>query len=238
MSGLLNQQAAAQTRGDVYKWRDAFAHFDAWDTPRQRKVQEQEARVITRWLIDLRLPRYDILEIGSGNGRVGKTVSKELLERGVDFSYCFSDLLPECVEKSRDTMKDFTEPHRLSFMVLDATEANRVLGERSQTIIISTGFVSAATSKHTLPSIAKTLKNDGVLIVDFINHFSPLVFLSQPIRSLQRAWNYTRNKGKSYHLGSFGIKEFFVAHGLLRVRHRAIRLRMNPLLYMFRKHHD
>lgn len=222
-------------QGDILKWRDAFDRFGSWDTRRQRKVQEREAKVILGWLLDLKRDRYDILEVGCGNGRVGEYIVQNLLDRKIDFSYCFSDLLPESVERARSNLARFPEPDNLSFRTLDIFEAEMALGKGSQYIIISTGFVSAATQRLAIPVVASLLERNGVLIGDFINHFSPAVFLSRPLSSIVGIWKYIKGTGKSYHLGIFGIREAFGAQGLKLERSKAIRLRRNPIICMFKK---
>ncbi len=222
-------------QGDISKWRDAFDRFGSWDTDRQRKVQEREARVILGWLLELGLDRYDILEIGCGNGRVGECIVQGFLERGIDFSYCFSDLLLESVERARSNLAHFSDPDKLSFRTLDVFDAETVLGKASQHIIVSTGFVSAATQRLAIPIVASLLEKGGVLIGDFINHFSPAVFLSRPVSSIMGVWKYIKGTGKSYHLGIFGIRSAFGAVGLTLERSRTIRLRRNPIICMFRK---
>jgi SAM-dependent methyltransferase len=222
-------------QGDISKWREAFDRFGSWDTSRQRKVQEREARVILGWLLDLKRDRYDILEIGCGNGRVGECIAQGLLDRKIDFSYCFSDLLPESVERARSNLARFPELDKLSFRILDIFEAEETLGKESQRIIVSTGFVSAATQRLAIPVAASLLERGGVLIGDFINHFSPAVFLSRPVSSIMGVWKYIKGTGKSYHLGIFGVRSAFGAVGLTLERSRTIRLRRNPIICMFRK---
>lgn len=222
-------------QGDISKWRDAFDRFGSWDTDRQRKVQEREARVILAWLLDLKRDRYDIFEVGCGNGRVGEYIAQGLLDREIDFSYCFSDLLPESVERARSNLARFAAPQKLSFRVLDIFEAETVLGKASRQIIVSTGFVSAATQRSAIPIVASVLRDGGILIADFINHFSPVILFSRPLASFVGIWRHIKRTGKSYHLGIFGIKQAFEAAGLILERSKAIRLRRNPIICMFRK---
>ncbi len=222
-------------RGDISKWKNASRHFGSWNTKKQRKVQELEAEVILGWILELKLPRYDILEIGCGNGHVGECIAQGLLDCGIDFSYCFSDLLPESVEQTRANLVNFSEPSRLSFRVLDIFEAETALGKGSQHVIISTGFVSAATQRHAIPIVASILCDGGVLIADFINHFSLGVFFSHPIRSVVQIYRYVKKTGKSYHLGRLGIRGVFGAQGLTLLRSTAVRFRRNPIVCLFKK---
>lgn len=223
--------------GNKQKWATSFERFEGWNTPWQRRVQEQEARLILSFLLGLQLPRYDILEIGCGNGYLGSIIAHTLLEKSVPFSYHFSDLIDECVGQARKEMQAFPHQNLLKFSVLDAYNADKGPRQGSQSIIISTGFASAATYRDVVPVVASALKPDGVLVADFVNHLSPLVFLSRPLHSfrLLRGLLLKKEHG-DYHFGILGIRKYFSNNGLLLERCATIRWRRNPLLCMFRKH--
>jgi predicted O-methyltransferase YrrM len=232
----MNNAAADQrSHGDASKWKKQFDDFKAWDTPRQRSVQEREARVIVSWLVGLKAPRYDILEIGCGNGLVGKRIIEGLIAAGADFSYCFSDLLPQCLETSRLTLGEAARDPRISFITLDVYEADAVLKKGSQQIIISTGFASAATYRAAVPVVAALLREGGMLIADFVNILSPVVFFARPIELTKQLIATVRGSGSAYHMGHIGIKKFFAQHGLSLVACRSLRLRRNPIMCMFTK---
>ncbi|HEX9608833.1 MAG TPA: methyltransferase domain-containing protein [Candidatus Paceibacterota bacterium] len=216
------------------KWKASFERFSGWNTLKQRRVQKREAQVIAAWLLSLRLPRYDILEVGCGNGHLGRIIADTLAAQRVSFSYHFSDLLPACIAKAKEEMRSAPYSEYVSFSVLDVYRADKVLGERSQSVIISTGFASAATYRDAVPAIARALKEDGVLICDFVNHLSPFVFLSQPFASVRALRRYI-NGVEGYHFGIHGIRRYFGSNGLGMVRSGVLRWRQNPLLCMFQK---
>lgn len=223
-------------QGDSIKWRKDFDAFDRWDSPQQRSVQKKEADVILKWLLELSRGHYAITEIGCGNGYVGSLIVQGLAAAGKPLSYRFTDILPECIECSKETVRRMVglDP-RVAFSTLDVYRAVDIYGPSSQDIIISTGFASAATYKDVIPLVAKLLKEDGVLISDFVNHASPVLFFANPVLSIKRLARFLSRVGKMYHFGVFGLKRVFGAEGLRLVRHRTVRFRRNPLLCMFIK---
>lgn len=225
-----------QKTGDSDKWKGEYVRFGGWNTQRQRRIQEKEARLIFKWLIELNLSRYDILEIGCGNGYVGIRVAELLTEKAVPFCYHFTDLLPQCVAQTRGlAQRSRVSETDTRFSVLDVYRLDQTFEKESQSIIISTGFASAATYQAAVPFVSKILKEEGVLIADFVNNLSLLVFLSTPVRSLSRLRQYRSGSGKSYHFGILGIRNFFTKNRLHLVKSRALRIRRNPLVCMFIK---
>ncbi|GMU73918.1 MAG: hypothetical protein AMXMBFR44_1170 [Candidatus Campbellbacteria bacterium] len=222
--------------GEVDVWEKEYVRFEGWNTLRQRRIQKKEARLIARWLIAQQLPHYDILEIGCGNGYVGICVIKILKEHAMSFSYHFTDLLPRCIERTRKQVCNAgMSENGLRFSVLDVYQAEQVLGAESQQIIISTGFASAATHKDAIPVVARILQKDGLLIADFVNNMSLSIFLTSVLRSIKRYKEYRRGIGKSYHFGILGVRDFFARYGLHLIEHRALRVRRNPIVCMFKK---
>jgi len=224
------------------KWRMTYDRFSGWNTDDQKQVQQAEAEVMARWLLDLQLPSYDILEVGCGNGYFGKVLIEKLIEADVSFTYHFTDFLPECIEQAKRLMEDSGKQAGVSFSIVDVYEIDTVLPAESQSIILSTGFVSPVTYKDALPKVARVLQKDGILICDFVNHLSPLVFLSRPLASIQKLINILQQgRGKKndvlqeYHFGLIGIRRFYQMFGLKLQRCRTIRFRQNPLICMFKK---
>ena len=113
------------------------------------------------------------MEIGCGNGLLGKLIIKDLVKQKKDFSYCFTDLVTDCLKKTEKNVGKFSKLVQVSFKQLDVYQADKQLGKETQQVIISTGFAAAATYKQAVPKVTKTLRKRGVLIADFINHFSP-----------------------------------------------------------------
>ena len=169
--------------GDVKKWKSDFIRRNRWNDTKQRRVQELEAAVVLRWLLDFKLDQYNILEVGCGNGHFGSIVATGLLNKGKKFSYHFSDLLPECVELAKENTKDISGLADISYSALDLFDFdnNQANSLGPYDVVLSTGFVSAATYKDAVPLVSNLLKPGGVLIADFVNHLSPVIFLSQPI---------------------------------------------------------
>lgn len=221
------------------QWETISKQNSYWDSEKAKKIQKTESRIIIKWLKDLKLPRYDILEIGCGNGYVGREIADWLLSEGLEFTYHLTDLLPTCLEKTKENFSDFAARDKIKYSLLDIYEADKILGEKSQKIIISTGFASAASYKNAIPITSKLIENGGILISDFINHFSPLVFLLNGKKSFTRLVNLKKHmndpNSKYYHFGRKGIKEYFGSHGLDLIKMKTVGLRRNPLIAMFRK---
>lgn len=231
----------AESKARREKWLESSKRFSGWDTSKQRDVQQEEANLTAKWLLALKLPQYDILEIGCGNGFFGKILIEKLLAAGAPFTYHFTDFLPECLDKAKDTTRALGVSEKLSFSVLDVYEIDSITPPSSQQIIVSTGFASPATYAQAVPKVARVLKKDGILICDFVNHFSPLVFLSRPFYSIKKLAHsiYVLLTGGSaeerYHFGIFGVRSFFKTHGLTLKSAAAIRFRRNPIICMFWK---
>ena len=79
-------------KGDVAKWQLTLQRDKIWDTPHHRKIKS-EAKIILKWLLDLDLAKYEILEIGCGNGYVAKIIIDEFQRNNIEFTYQLTDLL-------------------------------------------------------------------------------------------------------------------------------------------------
>jgi len=226
-------------KGDVSKWENVSKREQYWNIGRARKIQELESQKIIQWLIDLKLSKYQILEVGCGNGYLGYLIISALRERSFPVSYQFTDLVEECLKRTEKRLRKLSDGQGISFKKLDVFLIDKALGSESQEIIISTGFVAAATYKQAVPKVAKVLKPKGILICDFVNHFSLPIFFENWQRSIQGMRSAKANAknpdSKNYHFGKKGIKEYFGAFGLELVKMTTIDWRRNPLLTMFRK---
>ncbi|EKD48012.1 MAG: hypothetical protein ACD_65C00165G0001 [uncultured bacterium] len=216
--------------GDKQKWLEAFIKHHRWDGDKAKKIQELEARNICKWLLDLDLQKYDVLEIGCGNGYLGKMIIKELADKKKVFTYHFTDLLEECIDTTKKTLEGVPNGN-IKFDTLDVYKINEKIKPRSQGIIISTGFASAASHKDAVPLVSETLREGGILICDFINHLSPILFIMQLPKYIL---NCTK-RSKSYHFGKIGIKKFFRSSNLELLKSKTISFRRNPILCMFKK---
>jgi len=194
------------------RWRRAFFKSESWNSPKAQKVQKIEAEIALQWLLGMGLERYDILEIGCGGGSFGYAVVSYLLAQGIPYSYCFSDIVPECIEQAKIKMADLNQTGGVTYRILDVFTLDKAIDCSSQDIIISTGYASAATYKDAVPVVSRVLKPEGVLICDFINHFSPLLMAQKFPGSFSQALNALRGKGSSspkhYHFGRLGIKNY------------------------------
>lgn len=221
------------------KWRKVSQDNQFWNSKKARSVQHRESEVIIKYLTSLNLSRYDILEIGCGNGYVGLCICRYFKENDIKFTYHFTDLLDECVHKTQETLESFKLKDAITCSVLDIFNADHVISKGSQAVIISTGFASAATYKSAVPTVAKFLKKEGVLIADFVNNMSPPLFIRHPIKSISRIWSLDRDakssESKYYHFGILGIRRYFKMHGLNLVKSRSIGLMKNPIICMFKK---
>ncbi len=230
-----NYKTTTSRAGNVPKWEALFRSFGGWNTARQRCVQEHEGRQIAAWLLELDRNAYNIVEIGCGNGYVGYTIISQLLAAKKDVTYCFSDLLPQCLDAARAAVSELGASARISFRQVDVYTIDQSFAPESVDIVVSTGFVSAATYRDAVPHVVRVLKPGGLFIADFINHLSPLIVLRHPISSLRNLWLHLAGRGEGYHCGMLGLSDFFLAHGLTMLRHRTFRIRRNPLLCMFEK---
>ncbi len=226
-------------RGNVEKWREAFVQEAGWDNSTYRTIQAAEFDHVLNWILELNLDRYDILELGCGNGLLAYLICDRLLKSGTDFSYRVTDLLPEAVEATRKRFQGFPEIDRIAFQTLDIYEIVERLGAESQSLIVSTGHASAATYRRAVPLAAQTLKPGGVLICDFINHFSPRRFFPNVPGSLRRLVDVSRRRHEEsmdlYHFGRLWVREFFARFGLRLVRIKGIGWLNYPLLALFEK---
>jgi SAM-dependent methyltransferase len=190
--------------------------------------------VILEWLLALNYDSYSILEIGCGTGYLGKLIIEGLLKSNKAVEYEFSDLLPECIRLSKEMVKELeSKTCRIRFRVLDVYEIEEKLMPGSQSIILSTGFASAATYVNAVPKVAQVLDKNGVLICDFVNNFSPLLFLNLPLffrNFLGFLW-----KKKPYFFGKLGLKSYFGSHQLEIVRSQTLNWKRNPILMQFKK---
>jgi len=78
-------------------------------------------------------------------------------------------------------------------------------------VIVSFGYVSAATYKGVQGEVARVLKPGGLLICDFINYLS-----LYKIASLRRGWGkLVREEGKHYNtITKRGIRDYFSRYNL------------------------
>lgn len=224
-------------KGAKQKWGLAFEKHKQWNGSRARKIQKKEAEIIIKWLKDLDLPRYQILEIGCGNGYLGEIIIKELLKEKIQFTYHFTDLLPQCINLTRKNLEYISIKNNVEFNTLNVYEADKVLGKNSQNIIISTGFASAATYQEAVPIVSSILKKNGILICDFVNHLSPFLFITQLPHSIFRLFKYLKNgnDGNPYHFGKLGVNRYFKLNGLRMMDKKSISYKRNPLICMFKK---
>ena len=226
-------------RGNVEKWREAFVEESGWDNSTYRAIQAAEFGHVLKWILELRRERYDILELGCGNGLLAFLICDELRKSKADFSYRVTDLLPEAVEATRRRFEGFPEIDRIGFTTLDIYEIVDQIGPGSQSLIVSTGHASAATYRRAVPLVAQTLRPGGVLICDFINHFSPRRFFPNVPGSLKRLLDVRRRRHEEsmdlYHFGRLWIREFFGRSGLRLVWLKGIGWLNYPLLAMFEK---
>lgn len=230
---------SSSPHSDIEKWKQAFKDYAGFDSDKSRQVQQMESQIIIKWLGDLKLPRYDILEVGCGNGYLGFLISSWLLENERDFLYHFTDLLPEAIELTRKVASAFPKPASLKFNILDVYKLEETLGRESQDIIISTGYAAAATYKNAVPIVANSLKLQGILICDFINQLSLPVFMQNIPKSLKMRYSIKQHlrdpESKYYQFGKTGIAEYFDMHGLRLMKMEYVGLKRNPIIAMFQK---
>lgn len=226
-------------QGDLSKWLKIGQELNYWDSQKAKAIQQKEAEIISHWLKGLNLPSLDILEVGCGNGFLGKLIIQDLIKQKKKFSYCFTDLIPECLNKTKVTLGRFGKLPQVSCEQLDVYQIDKKLEKESQQIIISTGFAAAATYKQAVPKVARVLQRGGILICDFVNHFSPAVWLPQPLSVVKLLLKFRKESqdpaGKRYHIGRIGIKECFKKFGLTIGDMTSVGWRRNPLLVLFTK---
>ncbi len=226
-------------RGNVEKWREAFQEESGWDNSTYRAIQAAEFNHVLNWILELKRDRYDILELGCGNGLLAYLICDELLKARIEFSYLMTDLLPEAVEATEKRFAGFPEKDRLDFSTLDIYGIVERTGAGTQSLIVSTGHASAATYRRAVPLVAETLKPGGILICDFINHFSPRRFLPNVPGAVKRLLDVRSRRHEEsmdlYHFGRLWVREFFARSGLKLVRIKGIGWLNYPLLAMFEK---
>lgn len=198
-------------------WRSNFDRDQHWSTPAHQRIKKKEARKIS---VLLRSYGIDsVLELGCGDGFLGSQV---LLQNNQIRNWTFSDILPESLELARKNSHD----PRARFLLLDAAK----LKKKNLECIISTGYASVATYREIIPVVAKSLRHEGVLVVDFINHLA--------IKNLPHIHKNLANfqSGKSYHFSFKGIEQKFKNEDLQLVKYIYIDYPwQNPFLAVFRK---
>lgn len=226
-------------KGNISEWKAISERLKYWNTEKARKIQSLESQKIVQWLIDLKLSRYQILELGCGSGYLGYLIISAFHESNRTFSYCFTDLLSECLNRARRNLKEYSNLPGIFFEKMDVFTIDKCLKPESQEIIISTGFAAAASYKQAVPKVAKILKPGGILICDFVNHFSLSIFLKEFPRSFRRMRSVRIDAqdpySKLYHFGRKGIKEYFEKYDLELVKLAHVGWMRNPLLAMFKK---
>jgi len=218
------------------KWQKQTEIHQIWDNPKARKIQHLEALQIIQWLKQRQLNSGTFLEIGCGNGLVGKLIVDYLQRSKLDFSYEFTDLITACLSKAKQQFGSKL-PDQARFTQLDVYKLDEYLPTFSQDVVISTGFASAATYKQAVPGVARVIKPGGILIADFINHFSLPVILTNSYGVIQVFRKYRQTSSKYYHCGIIGIKDYFNLFGLHLQVIKGIGWLNNPLLVLaiFRK---
>ena len=221
-----------QKNDQIKKWVSEFRVRNNWDSAKQRKVQEKEAKYIYNFFKKIALPNKNILEIGSGNGYLGAYLI-ELFSKNEKIKYTFSDLIPECVELCKKNTV-LLKNDNIFYKVLDVYNPGNISGYN---IIISTGYASAATYKEAVPILAKNIQSGAYLICDFVNHFSIFVFFQHPYNRLKQFIKYLLKKSdkKNYHFGKLGIKNYFGVYDLKLVKINSLRFRRNPFIAVFKK---
>ena len=226
-------------RGDISKWRAISKKFKYWDTEKARKIQRRESQKIIQWLLDLRLSKYQILEVGCGNGYLGSLIISVLHKHKLVVTYQFTDLVEECLKKTEKQLGKLLNRRGISIKKLDVYLIDKILGPESQEIIISTGFAAAATYKQAVPRVAKALKPEGILICDFVNHLSLPIFMMNFWKFIHRIKvvknGISASCSNSYHFGKAGIREYYSLHDLELKKISTIGWMKNPLLAMFQK---
>jgi ubiquinone/menaquinone biosynthesis C-methylase UbiE len=219
-------------------WKENLKIYNYWDDQKARKTQKLEADRIWKWLKNSKFKNFNILEIGCGNGYLAQVLISKLLENNKKFKYLLTDLISECLKYSEKKCS-FTSNKNVSFGQLDVYKISKKYKRDSQQIIISTGFASAASYKKAVPEISKVLKKNGILICDFINHLSPLVFLpsllKSPISLIRKINSINNPSSKNYHFGIVGIEKYFLKHNLKLIKVKYIGLMDNPILILFKK---
>src|SRR3990167_6098884 len=102
-------------QGNESKWRKISQELGFWDTSKARSIQERQAEIIIQWLKELNLPAYDILEVGCGNGYLATLIVRQFKRKKIPFSYQLTDLLPECLEKSKLTLGELAQLPEVTF---------------------------------------------------------------------------------------------------------------------------
>ncbi len=113
---------------------------------------------------------YRILEIGGGSAATGRRVLKELRERKLSFSYCFTDVAESFMARAR---RRLTEYENVSFQIFNMDEDYRKQGflPSSFDVVIATGVIENA------KRIEDTIKMIGELLVP-----GGFLFATEPTR--------------------------------------------------------
>lgn len=165
------------------------------------------ADIIANWIGP---GHHKILDVGCGSGQIDKILlEKNMCEIiGIDIN---NDLQNKINLKNQ---KNFT------FILADVS--NLPFKQESFDVVISLGHSCAAAIPGALPEIRRVLKNNGILIMDYINHFSLYTIFSlfNPLKfpknfnALKNAFDKNLNVSNlepdrvNYHLGLLGLKNY------------------------------
>lgn len=183
------------------KW-EKYAHVVDTTSSSKRATFELTAQ----YTIDLLGERRSgvLLDIGCGFGEIDV-----LLAQNTNFEIIGCDVSKKCVSIARKNAELSGMERRIKIEEGDVYKL--VYPDNYFDVIVSFGYVSAATYKGAQSEVARVLKPGGLLICDFINSLS-----IYKITNLPRRWRKLINEeGKHYNTATLqGISEYFSRYNL------------------------
>ncbi|OGM98556.1 MAG: hypothetical protein A2817_00060 [Candidatus Yanofskybacteria bacterium RIFCSPHIGHO2_01_FULL_39_8b] len=164
-----------------------------------------------------------VLDIGCGFGELAI-----LLARNTDFEITGFDISKPAVEVARENVRKTGLEDRIK--VEEGDVYCLKYDDCSFDVVVSFGYVSAATYRGAQKEIARVLKPGGILICDFINCLSFYKIFSSLIRILK--------KNSPYYLSLPGIRREFEKEGLIFKRQRffntypPLNLNLSPRIFL------
>ncbi|MBD3207833.1 MAG: methyltransferase domain-containing protein [Candidatus Nealsonbacteria bacterium] len=167
------------SKGRVRKWEERNKRYESGEKSVQ-PTRKATFVLTVKNILDLlgELERGKLLDIGCGFGEIDL-----LLAQYTDFEITGCDISETALDNARQNVKKAGLESEIKIEKADVY--NFHYPDNHFDVILSTGYVSAATYPGVQKEVARVLKPGGILVCDFINHLSLYKILKAGIRILK-----------------------------------------------------